>query len=525
MAVRAPHIHAALRAFCLAAFAELGRETDAAGELPFVVEEHASGFYEYRPLVRDRVLARAFWLAKLDDARIAIDELRREPAAAIFARAHAGPEPSEGRALYRAILLPLLFRTAEACGGFDWEDGAFNRVYGELERSLYGATRSYTAVAPLVGLSVGAPIEIGRGIAVRASSPDELSTRWPEARDLVPARFGLEPERTCVLELERELPGDEITPPDAPGELADAVTALRLATAAPAAAGPVVFERLDWHPFGIRPMLGIAATEPAGEPTRLDPWRGRLAGELLEHLGESEDDAELGEALERWELALFESEPLRSERLREAVGTLLGGVDGLWAAAMRASVLLGEAGRERATMIARAAGARAGRPGRQRHGRPRAPRDRRDRPARRPRRPSDRSGRCVARDPSSPGRVLFGAGDPARFRHGGVTVLRLRSVDGGGAQGSRPSRTDRSARPRSRGSRRPPGRASGAPARGRSLGQVRARRARSGSGSRRTMPADAGGREQDSASLSRKTAGHNGSHTAHRAPRQPGVDL
>ena len=167
-----------------------------------------------------------------------------------------------------------------------------------------------------------------------------------------------------MLELERELPGDEITPPDAPGELADAVTALRLATAAPAAAGPVVFERLDWHPFGIRPMLGIAATEPAGEPTRLDPWRGRLAGELLAHLGESEDDAELGEALERWELALFESEPLRSERLREAVGTLLGGVDGLWAAAMRASVLLGEAGGERATMIAQlralARGDRAG---------------------------------------------------------------------------------------------------------------------------------------------------------------------
>src|SRR2546427_3168711 len=33
--------------------------------------------------------------------------------------------------------------------------------------------------------------------------------------------------------------------PDAPGELADAVTALRLATAGPIAAGPVLFERLD----------------------------------------------------------------------------------------------------------------------------------------------------------------------------------------------------------------------------------------------------------------------------------------
>ena len=353
MAVRAPYLHGVLRAFCLAAFAELGPEAAQAGELPFVVEEHATGFYEYRPLVRDHVQARAFWLAKLPDARIAIDELRREPAAAIFARAHAGPESSEERALFRAILLPLLVRTAEACGGFDWEDGAFRRIYGELERSLFGTTRSYTAVAPLVGLSVGSPVKLGRGIRVHASSADELSIRWPEARDLLPPRFGFEPERTCVLELQRELPGDEDTPPDAPAELADGITALRLATAAPAAAGPVVFERLDWHPFGIRPMLGIAATEPGGEPTRLDPWRGGLAGELLERLGQSEGDPELDEALERWELSLFEGEPLRSERLRESVTALLGGVDGLWAAAMRASVLLGESGRERAGLIER----------------------------------------------------------------------------------------------------------------------------------------------------------------------------
>jgi hypothetical protein len=350
VAVRAPHLYEVLQAFCLAAFAELGPEARG-GELSFVVEEHAGRFYEYRPLVRDHVLARAFSLAKLEDAQVALDELRREPTAAIFARAPAGPESSEDRALFRAILLPLLTRTAEACGGFDWEDGAFRRIYAELERSLFGTTRSYTAVAPLVGLSVGAPVELGRGIRALESSADELSRRWPEARDLLPSRFGCELERTCVLELHRELPGDEGTPPDAPAELADTVTALRLATAAAAAAGPVVFERLDWHPLGIRPMPGIAATEPEGEPTRLDRWRGGLAGDLLERLGRAEGDAELGEAVERWELSVFEDEPLRSERLRESLTALLGGMDGLWAAAMRASILLGESGRERAALV------------------------------------------------------------------------------------------------------------------------------------------------------------------------------
>ena len=351
MAVRAPHLFEVLEAFCLASFAELGPEAAKGGELPFELERNPSGFTEHRPLVRDHVLARAFWLAGLPDARVALDELRREPAAAIFARGHAGPESSEDRALVRAILLPLLTRTAEACGGFDWEDGAFRRIYAELERSLFGATRSYTAVAPLVGLSVSAPVGLRRGIRVLETSADELCRRWPEARELLPPRFGDEPERTCVLELQRELEAEEDTPPDAPAELADAVTALRLSTGAALAAGPIVFERLDWHPFGIRPMLGIAATEPGGEPTRLDPWRGGLAGELLDRLGHAEVDAELAEAVERWELSLFEGEPLRSERLRESVAALLGGIDGLWAAAMRASILLGESGRERAGLV------------------------------------------------------------------------------------------------------------------------------------------------------------------------------
>jgi hypothetical protein len=327
---RTPHLHDALRAFCLAAFARLAPAV-AQAEIPYVLERSSSGFTEYRPLIGDHVEARAHSLSQLPDARIALDELEREPAAAIYAGA-------DDRALFRAVLLRLLTRTAEACGGFDWDDGAFERVYAELERSLYGAARTYAAAAPLVGLSAGAAIELGRGIVLRPSTAKELCERRPEAAERLPPRFGEEPERTCVLELERELAAEEGAP-DAPAELADAVTALRLATGAPVAAGPVVFERIDWHPFGIRPLPGIAATEPAGEPTRLDPWRGRLAADLLGRLAGAD-----GEALERWELSLFEDEPVRSERLREALAALLGGPDGLWAAAMRAAVLVGEPG-------------------------------------------------------------------------------------------------------------------------------------------------------------------------------------
>src|SRR5437667_15163 len=145
-------------------------------------------------------------------------------------------------------------------------------------------------------------------------APGELAAMWPEATGLLPRDFGRETDRLCVLELERSLDKGADEAPDAPGELADAVTALRLATAAPVAAGPVLFERLDWRPYGIRPVLPIAATAPPGEPTRLDPFRASVASDVRVRLGAADDDAYLGDALDRWELALFQSEPFRAEQ-------------------------------------------------------------------------------------------------------------------------------------------------------------------------------------------------------------------
>jgi hypothetical protein len=367
VAVRSPLLYEALRGFCLGAFVLFGRELEEGGQLPFAFEEHASrgrpALYEYRPLVRDFVEARAARLAAREDARLALAELRREPAARIFARAHAGAKSGESAALLGSVLVPLLVRTAEACGGFDWHDGAFETGYAELERSLFGDGHAYAAVAPVVGLSVGGPLELGGGVRVRPAATGELAAHWPEARGLLPPDFGRELDRLCLLELERTMPAGAVEPPDAPGELADAVTALRLATSGALAAGPVVFERLDWRPFGIRPAVPIAATLPSGESTRLDPYRARLARDLLERLALADDDPELGEALDRWELSLFQAEPFRSEQLRESLAALLGGTDGLWAAAVRAALLLGEQARERAELLARlralAAGERA----------------------------------------------------------------------------------------------------------------------------------------------------------------------
>jgi hypothetical protein len=357
--VRAPHLHHALRAFCLAAFAVAYRELDEGGELPFAFEEHHGRgrptLYEYRPLVGPFLNARADRLAGLPDADLALVELEREPAAAIFARTHVrgGAATGTRETLVHAVLLPLVEDTAEACGGFDWSDEAFERAYERLEASLFGTQRTYGAVAPLVGLSVAAVVELGAGLRVRHVATGELAVHWPQARALLPEGFEREPDRLCVLELEQTLAEGVAEPPDAPGEFADAVTALRLVSAGPIAAGPVLFERLDWRPYGIRPVLPIAATAPPGDAVRIDAVTGGRARQLRERLPLADDDRDLGDALDRWELSLFQGDPFASEQLRGSLLAALGRDEGLFAASIRAAALLGETPRERAELLER----------------------------------------------------------------------------------------------------------------------------------------------------------------------------
>ena len=206
--MRSPHLYDTMRRFCLGAFSVFHGE-----DLPFAFEEHAPSFYEYRPLVKSFIEGQAERLRNREDVRAALDDLAREPAARVYTDA------------YRTVLVPLLVRVAEGCGGFDWDDTAFDRAYEEMESLLFGSGHAYAAVAPLVGISCGSVIELGPGLRMRPHATGELAALWPESSGLLPRDFGREVDRTCVLELERQLePGAEEAP-DAPGELADAVTA------------------------------------------------------------------------------------------------------------------------------------------------------------------------------------------------------------------------------------------------------------------------------------------------------------
>ena len=200
---------------------------------------------------------RAGWLALREDAREALAALKDEPAAGIFASAHADERVGEDEALRRTILIPLLVATAERCGGFDWDDDAFDRAYARARAARSSATgartrrsRRSSASRPAGRSSSAAACAFGRP---RAS---ELTAAWPDAGRLLPRDWGREIDRTLVLELEAELDSQACRVPDAPAEFGRAVSALRLATPGAIAAGPVVFERLDWRPYDVRPDAG-----------------------------------------------------------------------------------------------------------------------------------------------------------------------------------------------------------------------------------------------------------------------------
>src|SRR5207244_1290376 len=91
--------------------------------------------------------------------------------------AHAGPRATEDDALFRTVLLGLLVRTAESCGGFDWDDESFERAYAELESSLFGEGRRYAAIAPLVGISAPKPVDLASGLRLRPFVNGELAAR------------------------------------------------------------------------------------------------------------------------------------------------------------------------------------------------------------------------------------------------------------------------------------------------------------------------------------------------------------
>ena len=418
--MRSPHLYDTLRRFCLGAFAAFHRDLDSGADLPFSFEEHGSygrpTLYEYRPLVRGFVEARVDRLYARDDVRSAVDDLQREPAARIFARAHEGVTPDESRALYRSVLVPLLVRTAEGCGGFDWDDQAFDRAYAELEESLFGDGHAYGAVAPLVGISCGTSIDLGGGIRVRAAAAPASSPRCgPRRPDCCRATSAARPTGSaCSSSSARSTAAptrcptrraSSPTPSPRSGSRPLRPSPPALCCSSGSTGGRTASGRCCRSPRPRRPASRRASI-PSARPSRC---------ELRPKLALADDDASLGDALDRWELALFQDDPFRGEQLRQALAAALGDGDGTWAAGMRAAALLGET---------RAGARRPRRPLPRADARPRPPHARRRAAARRSREAPARARRrrcsACARSPQAlQSCARADTSRPLRSRHGG----------------------------------------------------------------------------------------------------------
>ena len=196
-AVRAPHLYRSLRCFCLGAFHVLSAEDV---DLPFAFEQHAS---------RGRPSSTSTGRSCATSSRRARGSSRvvrtRSSRCRTCAAEPAAGDLRRGRR-FKSVLLPLILRVSESCGGFDWDDAAFDRAYAELEQTLFSGRRAYAAVAPLIGLSLGGGARArAKGLRVRHAATGELAKHWPEAQALLPPEFGRDTDRLCVIELQREL--------------------------------------------------------------------------------------------------------------------------------------------------------------------------------------------------------------------------------------------------------------------------------------------------------------------------------
>ncbi len=152
-----------------------------------------------------------------EDARIAVEELRREPAAAIFARAHAGKRASEDEALFRTVLLGLL--------DLDGRELRRLRLGGRGVRARVRRPRVRRSSVSVGGTLRSRPWSASRSrrpsssrptLALRPFVTGELATHWPESRGLLPRTSAASPtDRSSSSSAASSMPAEQ--PPDAAG--------------------------------------------------------------------------------------------------------------------------------------------------------------------------------------------------------------------------------------------------------------------------------------------------------------------
>jgi hypothetical protein len=294
--MRNASLHAALRDFALEAAAALTDAVQSGDELGYdVAEEPGAGpiLYRYRALTAEYIGAHWPQLAQLPALEAAAVELGAGATTWLRSNGMAGAEAEPA-------LRAMLERLYEDASSFEFPEERFERVYGELERTLYDGTARIVAVTPLRGAQLEtARVDLGNGVSLTransAGAPREAA--WPH-----PHLLGDEPaEPSVLIVIEREAEGGHDLPlPWLRRRIADVVRGLRLwapGTLAPTGSAWARSDESPWQHFDL---------DPAG-PGRGDPWTigEEDGGELTEFLAAIEQariPGRIAWALERFEL-------------------------------------------------------------------------------------------------------------------------------------------------------------------------------------------------------------------------------
>jgi hypothetical protein len=247
-------LHDALRDFALEAAALLTEDLKAGAEVEFDVVDEGNGrgpaLYRYEPRTHAFIEERWARLRALPAAEGACRELGAGASTWLRVNGLRGEQAEPA-------LQAMLERLYEDATSFGFPEERFDRVYQEVELTLYRDAVRARVIAPLLGAWMDAErIELGDGLSLVRGDALE----------------GPHDPATLLCVLERDVPADDPIPADEAAErFASVVTAVRLWARGGVALGAPGWRQADharWQPVAI----GSAATPrgqewllPAGE--------------------------------------------------------------------------------------------------------------------------------------------------------------------------------------------------------------------------------------------------------------------
>ena len=262
-------LHDALRDFALESASLLTDDLRDGAEVEFdVIEDGVAGrgapaLYRYKPRIEAFIGERWERLRELPACAVAAGELGA--GATMWLRVN-GLRGEQAEPALRA----MLERLYEDATSFGFPEERFERLYQEVEVTLYHSAVHARVVAPLRGAAMAAErVDLGSGLSLvrgdLADAPPEAV--WPDPLD----GLGGEPAVLCVLE--RDAPaGDGIPAAEAAERFATVVTALRLWAPGAVGVGAPAWRRADegrWQPLPLRVGGDIGGGEawylPGGE--------------------------------------------------------------------------------------------------------------------------------------------------------------------------------------------------------------------------------------------------------------------